>query len=479
MANDDNFPTVKVEVDWTNTGTWVDESTYCRGVHIQRGRTPGNDVFAAGQAVVRLKNDSGRFGPFNTGSALSPNVVGGRPVRIHASYQGTSYAEFQGFTTEFAQQPQLAQAEVAITCLDAFDGFTRKTPTLALQQSQRTDQLLTTLLSNASWAGGTTFESGRSVPLYAPTQQNLLQELQEAAAQELGGALWMGKDGTVTFQNAGHRAAATSALTLTSVEAMQLGVRQNDLVSSVVVNYGTYRLDTVTTQTLYSGLANLAIPAQSSVTITKTLTVAGSQSVIAPVPGTDYAATDGTPFSNLTDGGNLNVTNNVWLQSWATDGVTFTATFYNSLPYQVYLTTFQVRGVGGIVSQSNQPSVSAAPGSPLVTNVTKTYTADWLTDYTALSSYATTRANALGAQHPRPIITLVGKSTALVAAILAADLSERITLSDLGTPSTAPWLTQLNGDFFIEAIDLTIQHQPRQILTAQWSLFDSTQGVPA
>src|SRR5438105_2571742 len=74
-APDWSRPTVKVEVDWTNTGVWVDESASCQSVSVTRGRAAATDVFGPGSASVIMKNPTGRFGPFNSFSPLYPNVV--------------------------------------------------------------------------------------------------------------------------------------------------------------------------------------------------------------------------------------------------------------------------------------------------------------------------------------------------------------------------------------------------------------------
>jgi hypothetical protein len=466
------FPTVQFLVDWTNTGTFVDESAYVREIQIARGRAAVNDVFGAGTATVILRNESGRFGPYNPASPLYPNVIGARPFKLTTTFQGILYPEFVGYTNEYTVTEKLPKPEATISGIDAFDPMSRSKATIALQTGQTTDSIIRAILTAYGWTGLERLDVGRILPYYAQIGKTVLQALQEVSQNELGGAIFMGKDGAVVFQNAGHRAAQSSSYTLNGgIEDMNLGLRQSDLIDSVRITYGSYSL-TTTTQNLYTGNINRQLPAQQYTTFTDYITSAQPSSIVTPVPYTDYTANDGTAYIPYTGGGNLDVTNSVWLETFSVSGGKFTATFYNSLPYTVQLSSFGIRGLG-LVSVNNPPVYEVDVGSPQVENQAYELTVGFVTDIIAIAAFATARANALGSQHPRPVITVVGRSASLMAFILGCDLSQRITLTD----TAAPWLSQLNADFFIEHINLSII--PGQIPTAQLTLFDTSQGIPA
>lgn len=466
------FPTVQFLVDWTNTGTFVDESAYVREIQIARGRAAVNDVFGAGTATVILRNESGRFGPYNPASPLYPNVIGARPFKLTTTFQGILYPEFVGYTNEYTVTEKLPKPEATISGIDAFDPMSRSKATIALQTGQTTDSIIRAILTAYGWTGLERLDVGRILPYYAQIGKTVLQALQEVSQNELGGAIFMGKDGAVVFQNAGHRAAQSSSYTLNGgIEDMNLGLRQSDLIDSVRITYGSYSL-TTTTQNLYTGNINRQLPAQQYTTFTDYITSAQPSSIVTPVPYTDYTANDGTAYIPYTGGGNLDVTNSVWLETFSVSGGKFTATFYNSLPYTVQLSSFGIRGLG-LVSVNNPPVYEVDVGSPQVENQAYELTVSFVTDINAIAAFATARANALGSQHPRPVITVVGRSASLMAFILGCDLSQRITLTD----TAAPWLSQLNADFFIEHINLSII--PGQIPTAQLTLFDTSQGIPA
>lgn len=468
-----SFLALTVLIDWTNSGVWVDESAYVHTFSYARGRATINDVFGSSSATLTLRNASGRFSPYNPSSPLFPNVVGNRPVRVSATYQGTVYAQWAGYTDDFSVTELLPSPTVTLQCVDAFGLFARSTVSIGLVQNKTTDALIAALLSQYGWAGGSTLESGQTLALFNQGTKNTLQALQDIARNELGGALFMGKNGGVIFQNAGHRAASTSTITLSGlIENNLLRLRQTDLVDRVAITYATAYLGT-NSGTLYSGQVHRQLPAQSYTTITDALADGDPSTAITPVAGTDWTAADTSVFNPNTRGGPLDVSSNLWLETFTVSGGNFTATFYNSLPYTVTLTSFQVRGTGLLVRQQNPPVYDIAVASPQVMNQPYQLTVDWVTDLSAITAFATARANALGTQHPRPVVTVVGRSDALMAFILGVDLSQRITLVD----NAGPWQSGLSGDFFVEHIALNIT--PGQIPTAQLTLFDTVQGTPA
>lgn len=85
------LPTTKVEISfasaWDNTSpTWVDVTSYTRGIEISRGRNADLDPFDNGTARVTLDNRDGRFNPSNTASPYYPNVKPRRQIKITATY---------------------------------------------------------------------------------------------------------------------------------------------------------------------------------------------------------------------------------------------------------------------------------------------------------------------------------------------------------------------------------------------------------
>lgn len=195
-----NRPTITVEIDWAvynpaQTDNFVldvdtldsssllaagqsysDVSAYVRDVTIRRGRQRPVDRFTAGTATVVLSNTDARFdprnltGPYATGSISG--IVPMRPIRISATWQGTTYRLFTGFidSLTFGYAPGLRDAIVTVACSDGMkllaqaEGATPQVAALTNATAASSTVTVTTNQSNTSTNGYTlvTTDSGRS-----------------------------------------------------------------------------------------------------------------------------------------------------------------------------------------------------------------------------------------------------------------------------------------------------------------------------
>ena len=471
---------VSVQVNWNGDGsTFVDESDHCLSMTISRGRSNLNDVFAAGTATVRLRNNDGRYSPNNSASALYPNVVGGRAVKLSVSYHGVSYQQFVGTIMEPDQAVVPAYSEMTIQCIDAFERFRLAIADADLQQNQRIDQIVSAILAANSWTGGTTLDTGTQLTYYAQPNTNVLQSLQDAAQNEVGGQVFMGKDGTLVFQSRKHRAYAPPTVVLSSnnVEKLDANARQSDLYGQVVATYAAYTWS-APAQSSYSGQGGFALYPGSN-TLTDYYSSLAVQAVITPVASTDYTVIDqpsAPVFPTVGTGVQpyraVDVSNNVSVQTFTTTGTSFTLTLYNRLPYTVYLQSLQIRATG-VQSQTNPRLKKVlAPGVPLGANQSLSESFPWVQDDGAVQAWAMQRAATLSKQHPRPVLTLINKSAALTHLLLGADLSQRVIVND--TTGGQARLSGIQEQCFIENIALTVE--PAGLVTAVWTLFDRYQG---
>jgi hypothetical protein len=114
--------TISVEVDWTRTGTWVDETRRTRRVVARAGfERPGDPVAAVGRATIELDNIDGRYSPENGTSPLAGSVRPGRPLRVRASDGAQTWTVFYGFIERIA--PDAGYLGNRRARLDAFDGL--------------------------------------------------------------------------------------------------------------------------------------------------------------------------------------------------------------------------------------------------------------------------------------------------------------------------------------------------------------------
>ena len=432
--------TTSVQVNWNGDGTtFVEEKSHLLSYTDSRGRSRLNDVFAAGTATLRLRNDDGRYSPNNVLSPLYPNVVGGRLVKVTCTYHGVVYARFTGTIMEPNQAVVPGYSEMTIQLIDAFERFRLAVADADLQTNQRTDQIISAILTANAWTGGTTLDTGSTLPYYAQPNTNVLQALQDVARNEVGGQVWMGKDGTVVFQNATHRPNAPVFQWLTSAQMTHLdaNARQSDLYGQVTVTYAAYTWGAAAASS-YSGQQGLAIYPGANV-IKDYYSALAVLSVVTPVPETDYIALDQeTPPVYLPPGtaiwpvAPVDVTANVLVQTFTTSGTSFTLTFYSSLPYVAWLQSLQIRATAVQTQPNPRTQTVLAPGVPLGVNQTLTQSFNWVQDDARVSAWAMQRAATLSKQHPRPVITVIGKTPALLHFILGADLSLPIILQDSG-----------------------------------------------
>lgn len=198
-------PTVKVEIDFaaydpTQTDNFIldvdtldgsselaagekyaDVSAYVRDVTIRRGRQRPVDRFTAGTATVVLTNTDARFDPRNlTGPYAAAGISGVlpmRPIRVSATYNGTTYRLFTGFidSLSFGYAPGLRDATVTLACSDGMkllaqaEGAVPQVAAQSAATAASSTVTVTTDQSNTSSNGYTlvTTIAGRSRLIYA------------------------------------------------------------------------------------------------------------------------------------------------------------------------------------------------------------------------------------------------------------------------------------------------------------------------
>jgi hypothetical protein len=103
----------------------VDLTDVTRQINIKRGRNVGRDTYEAGTATVRIFDQNGDFNPQNTLSPLYGQLTPLRKLRISATYSGTIYYLFSGYTTNYAYSYDQAEnvSYVDISASDAFRLF--------------------------------------------------------------------------------------------------------------------------------------------------------------------------------------------------------------------------------------------------------------------------------------------------------------------------------------------------------------------
>lgn len=126
----------RVEIDWTDTGTWVDITDrvdLSQGLVLTVGRQSVWDDAQPGTLAVTLDNQDGALTPDNPLSPWWPQVGEDVPIRVIVSHSGTAWRRFQGRTDTWAPTFGDGGATVAVSATDRLGQLTRPMPS-ALQQ---------------------------------------------------------------------------------------------------------------------------------------------------------------------------------------------------------------------------------------------------------------------------------------------------------------------------------------------------------
>lgn len=244
---------------------WSDVSAYTRAISTSRKFSRDVSSWDAGNATFVLDNRSRYFSPSNL-SGSSPYVVGGisqirpgRPMRLRATYAGTSYYLYTGYSTAWQEQfePGMSDAWVTVPCEDEmaiinlWDGA-GQTPAGAGEMSGvRVHRILDAAHNTAP----------RTVDLGLATMQDT--DLSSNAASELklvtdseGGGLFIDADGTIVFED--QYALLENARSNTIQATFSDGTDAYLPVADVTLDYSTDLMRNVANFTRVGGTAQIA-----------------------------------------------------------------------------------------------------------------------------------------------------------------------------------------------------------------------------
>lgn len=470
-----SFLALSVKVDWDADGSFAeaesDVSAYARyPLRTSRGRAKVTDEFGAGSGIFSLLNEEGRFTPLYASSPLYPNVLPGREVVVEVVYDGTTYPVFRGRCTPERQVSSLP-ASIEFSMLDAFEELRTGLTNTALQQSARVDEVITAVLDDIVWDAGRRDLGTGPDTLTVFTNHNRLpiNALQLAAAQDPGGALFIARAGDVTYQNRHFRSTQAVYATLAGTfNDLDPQLRQEDVVEAVRATYPRFEVSSALATVWTLQLPRRLRPGVTEFEVELNASgVLGATGYVTPVATTDYIAetaqdgsgTDKTAQvtaairSSDSGGAVLQFTNadssDVWLQAGG-------ATKLRAYPLQE----------GGEVN-----AIRKTVSSPLVANQTLTREFEFLDDEDVVEGWVSWQRNVRGDFRVRPVVEIVPDTDALMAVVLGAEIGKRVTLTDTG----AAWLTQVDGDYFIEGIEMEFGG-PGEV-RAVWRLFDADLAI--
>lgn len=120
---------------------WTDISEWVRDIKIDRGRRSEFTDYGVGDAHVKLDNRDRRFDPEYTSSPYYGDLNPMVPIRIQATYSGTTYTMFYGFVQGWPTAYEVSNVD-AVTTLKCVDG-NRLLNSMLLPQDPFTDYMNT------------------------------------------------------------------------------------------------------------------------------------------------------------------------------------------------------------------------------------------------------------------------------------------------------------------------------------------------
>jgi hypothetical protein len=211
--------------DGTAPALVIDVTPVTRSIQIKRGRNILRDTYEAGTATVRIYDQDGRFNPQNTSSDLFGQLTPLRKLRISASYLGTSYYLFSGYTTTYTYTYDQAEkvSYVDITAVDGFRLFNLANITTVTGQANGDDtgERIGKILDTVSFPNSMrTIDTGDSLCQADPaTTRTALNAIVNAEFSEQG-AFYMDSEGQAVFKN---RTAVVASAGGTPIEFNQTG----------------------------------------------------------------------------------------------------------------------------------------------------------------------------------------------------------------------------------------------------------------
>ena len=175
-------------------------------IAIRRGRDLFTDTYNAGQATVKILDPNGDFNPQNTSSPLYGYVKPLRKIQITATYSGTTYYLFSGYTSEYRYTYPTGQeiGYVTVASFDAFKIFNlAQIGTVADSGSgQDTGTRINRILTQIEWPNSMrTIATGDTICQADPgSARTALQALRVAEFSELG-AFYVDVAGNVVFKS--------------------------------------------------------------------------------------------------------------------------------------------------------------------------------------------------------------------------------------------------------------------------------------
>jgi hypothetical protein len=203
----------------------VDLTPDVYSISIRRGRNIMRDQYEAGQATVRVLDPLSYFNPQNVNSPYFGYLTPLRKLRVAATFEGTSYFLYSGYTTEYRYTYPTGQETgyVDIVCNDAFRLMQQAaiTTVASATAGQNTGARVSAILNQVNFPSNMRqIDTGATLCVAdSGNSRTSLDALLNAAFSEQG-AFFINSSGTAVFKNRSNTITSASA---TPIEFNQSG----------------------------------------------------------------------------------------------------------------------------------------------------------------------------------------------------------------------------------------------------------------
>jgi hypothetical protein len=438
------WPTYAVYIDWNNDGDFSDAdediTTYVKSITTERGRDSDLGEVQVSTAELRVVNTDKRFSPEYASGPYYGNIKPMRPIKIQASYAGTTYDIFYGYLTRVVPNPAAKQKDAYIHAVGQLVRFQTKVTTTLLEDKTEAE-IIAAIIDAVERSGETianSLDTGEDLYDYARFTGNNGIDALSQVTKSCCGRVYDKADGTIIFESRSHRGAPphdASVYTLNNDHyAMTYNYGERELYNRI-----TTKAHARTLLTLAEIWRNWDIPylTGGETKYINALLAYPALTITTPVATTDYTANsqeDGLGTDRTAD---ISIALTEYAESI---GIAVTNTGTSGL----HLTFLRFRGE--LLQDTDE-------GSSTINDSTSQ--ADYGIREDEFDSElldtvedASNRSRYLLARHKDPRAEIVVKlrpdTDAKLAAMLGKEISDRITVIE---PQTA-----VNGDFFIEKI---------------------------
>lgn len=414
------------------------------GVTVEYGRdqTTALAPTVAGRGGFNLDNQSRAYSPRNTASPLYGKIKPARPVLMQRTVTlggtPTIYTLFAGHTDDSPINPDVDSKTVGLSLVDHLADFRGRALSTPLYRGIRTGEAVGAVLDAAGWTGGRVLDLGVTViPWWWEEGTDALTALEKILRSEGPPALLtVGTSGEIVFKDRHHRLTDAASLTSQATWRGTPGAAEPvmgrpfgyDEAWRNIVNYASVAVDV-------RAPTDLTVVWTSEATID--LTDGETKLITATSVDPFYGAV--TP-----DASDIRLAFGVVTAALTRDSGAATTILLTASGGPAQVVGLQLRAVPVPVAYSTQLSAS---DSDSITD----YGARSLPDSIPWVGLGDARAivDTVVAQRaqPLPVVTVrfpLGRNATRAAAVLARDLSDRVTIVE---PETA-----VNGAFFIESI---------------------------